>query len=227
LGNDGIPYLNPLSVTPGTTGALDHPFYRNTVPLSEENEAWTGAPRDLTDSQITALAESIVEQVKERGPFLSISDFINRRIGPNSDDRTMMGALQAAIEDQGSSLQGLVDTVGEVTFGSEAPRYWSQNLPNSIKQKPLAFAPGDLTQADILTSIGPLLSARSDTFVIRSLGSVTGPGTGGEETKAWCELIVQRMPEAVDPDPSDPYQTGPFGRQFRVMGIRYLNEDEL
>jgi hypothetical protein len=226
LGNDGIPYLDPTKPTVDeTTGALDFPYYRSSLPLGPEDEAWTGGPRNLTDAQMTALAESIVEQVKLRGPFLSISDFVNRRIG--SDNRAQMGAIQAAIDEQNNSIQDLVETVGDVTFPSgEGPRYWT-NLPNSIRQKPLAFAPGDLTQADILTTIGPLLSARSDTFVIRSYGSILNGQSGKPQAQAWCEMLVQRKPTAVQPDSADPYATGPFGRSFHIVGFRYLDPNDL
>ena len=44
--------------------------------------------RLLSDAEIRALATSIVKQVKLRGPFLSMSDFINRRLslGPMDSD---------------------------------------------------------------------------------------------------------------------------------------------
>jgi hypothetical protein len=230
--NDGIPYLDPedgfLDETGTKTGSLTHGYYRLSVPIGEEDVAWTGGPRDLTDSEVTSLAESIVEQVKSRGPFLSISDFVNRRIGPDSDDRTMMGAIQAAIEDQGAALQdNLVPNVGQVTFSSGEPLYWEDNLPQSVIDKPLAFAPGDLTQADILTSIAPLLTARSDTFMIRSMGSKEESEDADAISTAWVEMLVQRMPQAVDADQDDLYTTGPFGREFKIISMRYLDEEDI
>ncbi len=44
----------------------------------QEDSQWIGY-RVLEDVDITPLAEAIVEQVKSRGPFLSLSDFVNRR----------------------------------------------------------------------------------------------------------------------------------------------------
>ncbi|MGB0775360.1 MAG: hypothetical protein ACPGUY_05905, partial [Akkermansiaceae bacterium] len=71
--------------------------YNNGSPTSEE--AWTGY-RALTDAQIDALATAIVDEVKLRGPFVSLSDFVNRRLvsASSTDQETgLMGALDAAI----------------------------------------------------------------------------------------------------------------------------------
>lgn len=232
LNNEGIRYLDPTRVASDTTNPLSNPFYRHSVPLSQEDQPWTGAPRTLTDSEVTRLAEYMVEQVKARGPFLSISDFVNRRIGSDSDYRTMMGSIQAALllMEQNTTFENdLVDDIGEVFFapGEDAPRYWDQNLPPFAKEKPLAFAPGDLTQADVLTSIGPVLASRSDTFVIRSYGEAGVAAPANENTRAWVEMLVQRVPEALEADPLDPYTTGPFGRKFKILNMRYLDSSDL
>ena len=47
-----------------------------------ENPSWNTL-RKLKDEEINRLAYKIVEQVKLRGPFLSYSDFVNRRIQGN------------------------------------------------------------------------------------------------------------------------------------------------
>ena len=36
--------------------------------------------RSLSDAQVTDLAKQIVQQVKVRGPFLNMADFLNRRL---------------------------------------------------------------------------------------------------------------------------------------------------
>ena len=45
-------------------------------PLSEH--AWRGV-RKLSEEQIEKLAEEVVRQVKLRGPFLNMTEFINRQ----------------------------------------------------------------------------------------------------------------------------------------------------
>ena len=64
-----------------------------------DDQIWddNDTPSDLTDD--TGLAVEIVNQVKARGPFMSISDFVNRRIG--IDSRSYQGAIQEAIEQAG------------------------------------------------------------------------------------------------------------------------------
>ena len=53
--------------------------------------------------------------------------------------------------------------------------------------------------------------------------------------RAWCEAIVQRTPDFIDPQ--DPAETrledlasGPnqqFGRRFKIVGFRWLSPDEI
>ncbi|MEO8614675.1 MAG: hypothetical protein ABI600_06000 [Luteolibacter sp.] len=73
---------------------------------AESEEMWNGYRR-LTDTQIAALSKEIVVEVKRRGPFLSLADFVNRRLvipPSNSGAETdftktgLKGALQTAID---------------------------------------------------------------------------------------------------------------------------------
>jgi len=52
-------------------------------------------------------------------------------------------------------------------------------------------------QGDVLQSIGSVLTARSDTFVIRTYGEVLNPldSTAAPISRAWCEAVVQRLPD--------------------------------
>lgn len=94
---------------------------------------------------------------------------------------------------------------------------------------------GFLTQADMLQSLGPVLTARSDTFVIRAYGDVINPAIGGTtpDARAWCEAVVQRVPDYVD-STVDPWATPAagsdsetFGRRFKIVSFRWLSADDI
>jgi Arc/MetJ-type ribon-helix-helix transcriptional regulator len=93
--------------------------------------------------------------------------------------------------------------------------------------------PGWLTQADVLQVISPVISVRSDTFRIRAYGEVLD-SSGKVAAKAWCEAIVQRTPEFLDPSnvpETRPANLNPinakFGRRFSVVSFRWLNSNEI
>jgi hypothetical protein len=95
-------------------------------------------------------------------------------------------------------------------------------------------SPAWLTQADLLQSLGPVLSARSDTFRIRAYGESVNPDNGKVRARAWCEAIVQRMPEYLDasnraeilPDNLNPVNKK-FGRRLKMISFRWLSHDEI
>ena len=86
-------------------------------------------------------------------------------------------------------------------------------------------APAWLTQADVLQVIGPALSARSDTFVIRALGDA---GFAGEVRGAAClEAVVQRLPEPAAPGGAFSLNeianaSGRYGRRFKIISMRWV-----
>ncbi len=109
------------------------------------------------------------------------------------------------------------------------------NAPPSLANAASA-APGFLTQADLLQVLGPVLSARSDTFRVRTYGEVRNPVTNEVTGRAWCEAIVQRLPEylteSTDPHvhPSDAAvsaQDKRFGRRFSVVSFRWLSPSDI
>lgn len=238
----------------------------NPDPYNEST--WTGF-RALTEAQIQELAAQIVVEVKRRGPFLSLADFINRRlvesparVGVETDITRsgLKGTLQAAI-DNTSINQSFLNTykinkteyamanpTGEqIQYGSTYPKleYPLANGSALFGLKPdhnhwadskLVNVPTFLTQADMLQKIGQTLTARSDTFTIRSYGECREPGPNGKVlARAWCEAVVQRIPTplysaAADASGLDPDQTkvlGRFGRGFRVVSFRWLTPSEV
>ena len=95
----------------------------------------------------------------------------------------------------------------------------------------VAGGPVAAGQADVLQVIGPALSARSDSFVIRAYGDAID-ASGAITARAWCEAVVQRMPEPVAPDdtginPRDAGGDEDFGRKFVVASFRWLHPEEL
>jgi len=105
------------------------------------------------------------------------------------------------------------------------------HLPKHLLEGAVAW----LTQADILQALAPVLSARSDTFRIRSYGDARDPLTNTVSARAWCEVIVQRQPEWVNPadDPKlDPAsltrdENHAFGRRYRIVSFRWLDENDI
>ena len=94
--------------------------------------------------------------------------------------------------------------------------------------------PGQLLQGDILQALSPMMQVRSDCFTIRGYGEAKHPHTGEIEARAWCEAVVQRLPDPV-PNPestASPLKelaspTSPFGRQFRIVSFRWLAPEEI
>ncbi|WP_367872763.1 hypothetical protein [Luteolibacter sp. Populi] len=198
-----------------------------------DEAAWSGQ-RLFTREEIRKLAEAIVIEVKDRGPFLSLADFVNRRL--RDDETGDKGTLQAAIDRSG--VNSSFEQEWPLTR-TKLPDYNNEDhiqdptrLDQELKPATVAWgAPGFLTQADLLQFIGPVLSARSDSFVIRAYGSSL-PGKDGPPVEAWCEAVVQRTPAPVDGDslglnPRPGQGAGDFGRKFEVVRFRWLKREEV
>ena len=209
------------------------------------NTLWSGV-RALTDPQIQALATEIVLQVKRRGPFLSMADFLNRRLGANTLEFSRAGCLQAAIDR--TNINDSVKNAGvshTITAASITPAGTNVTikpppiLGNLVDATGTAWnttigAPGYLMQQDVVQAFSPVLTARSDTFMIRTYGEVANPATSQAVSKAWLEAVVQRLPEFVVP--SDPAETPltsinsdnqKLGRRFKVISMRWLSPNEI
>ena len=195
---------------------------------------WSGY-REFSDTEITTLATRIVEQVRQRGPFLSMSEFVNRQIGPNSIlSRT--GALQQAIDD--SHLNDSVFTKEiPITAGDVADAaLYDYKTVAAVEGNPAAGAPGWLSQGDVMKLLEPAATVRSDTFVIRTCGETTD-AAGKVIARAYAEAVMQRIPEYVDSAdrPSvnvyDVATASPmnklFGRRLNILSFRWLSASEI
>jgi hypothetical protein len=213
---------------------FNHPYgtigYGVNDATSGSSGDWSGL-RDLTEDQIRTLAEKTVDEVKARGPFLSMADFVNRRPNASAPGHQVLGALQAAID-----KSGLNDRFSGAGRGLTAADFQPLAGKDSVDSEPAAArsvgAPGHLRQAGILTALGSQISPRSDTFVIRAYGDHRDRTGTKVQSRAYCEAVVQRVPEFVDP--GDAPEATPvsavnraFGRQFRIVSFRWLNAEEI
>ena len=211
-----------------------------------EATEYTGYRR-FTDAQIDALARQMVEEIKARGPFLSLSEFINRRLtaDPGEENLARAGVIEAALlhlSEQGSSsenpyreLQSIADEVTDLPDGNH-----DYQFPYAALGSTAYGFPGWTRQADVLRPLAPILSARDDTFTIRAYGDVKDLN-GKVVAKAWCEAIVKRSADYVDSTDANTDLPGiggaedksvnsvnqAFGRRFEIVSFRWLSEDEV
>ena len=191
-----------------------------------KNRIWNSY-RKLTPGEIDALAEQIVVEVRERGPFLSMSDFVNRRL--DNGELAQKGALQAAIDR--TKLNEIMEANADMLATSDVDSYGWRNPAAVNGTTTGAGSPGEISQGDLLSAIGSFATVRSDTFRIRAFGDARDKDDK-VLARAWCEATVQRFPEYVDgtDKPEMVASTDAnkaFGRRFSVVAFRWLHPDEV
>lgn len=194
----------------------------------------------LSESQLELLAAAIVEQIKQRGPFLSLAEFLNRRLLDNPDPElkklAKAGVIEAALLELSEAADSPYSDI-KASYG-DASIINARAFPEAVEEGNVVYGyPGWIRQADILRPIAPILSARDDTFVIRAYGESKDPITGKTGASAWCEAVVQRRADYVDPVddatvlPSDATLSSEankrFGRRFTIVSFRWLAPDEV
>lgn len=280
--------------------SLEQISLANNPPSGTQADSFSGFRR-LNDAQLDALATEICRQVRLRGPFTSVSQFVNRTLA-TLDNRTRSlsrsGALQTAIDEGGLNINNAGDrsifsaalnpTRDRVTlqtknglprsdFDGPIETLWGRNfrpadalssmpdwgntsdgghygsIASIISDRQIlddpAFRseqgyrstsiPGWLTQADVLQVIGPSITARSDTFRIRTYGESIN-AAGQVVARAYCEAIVQRFPDYVDPKnlahereilSTNTSELTPinltYGRKFEIVSFRWLAPEEV
>jgi len=211
--------------------------------------------RVFTEEMLDELAEEMVKQVRKRGPFLSLSEFVNRQLANNtSDNLALAGAVQSALnvlaakdnddpnaidykgknpytvlQDESSNAGLSVLNAAGKGAGSEF-HFFSK----ASEGKSVYGLPGWPRQADILRPLAPILSARDDTFTIRAYGDARD-ASGTIIARATCEAVVRRQREFVSPAEDAADITGPptakankdFGRRFEIISFRWLHADEV
>ena len=253
--NQCIPYIRNTGDAWGITlsAETDHVASRFSIPgdveagsapaagVFPEATEFTGY-RKLDDKFLDALAAEVVVQVRKRGPFLSLAEFINRQL---SDEKTLAvaGALQAALNTLTTSsgatnslsvIQQLSHASGAaVPQGTEAKDQTGYVFPEAAEGYNTYGVPGWTRQADILRPLAPILSARDDTFTIRAYGDARD-AQGKVLARSVCEAVVRRTREFVDPADDAAILTAPtkalnktFGRRYEIVSFRWLSPNEV
>jgi hypothetical protein len=221
--SDGIPVI----AHHGPRNLVADPESLNDVKTEAQ---WDGR-RVLSDEEVETLAEAMVREVRIRGPFLSLADFINRRVG---NDRALAraGAIQSALDSSTATINECYNSGPRaMTSASGANRGFG--FPEAEEGASAYGIPGVVKQGDILTPIAPFISVRSDTFLIRAYGDCTD-AAGNVLARAWCEAEVQRGHEFMD-DADSPTTAEAslnstnrlLGRRCRIVSFRWLTPSEI
>jgi hypothetical protein len=184
------------------------------------------------------LAENIVGQVRARGPFLSLSEFVNRQL-TNDNNLALAGAIQTALNALTADANlNPFETMQNESVASVANPFapgpkTGYVFPEAAVGHNTYGLPGWTRQADILRPLAPILSARDDTFTIRAYGDARSPD-GKVIAKAWCEATIRRTRDFIDPADAAEITTQPlspanqrYGRKFQIISFRWLNANEV
>jgi hypothetical protein len=192
--------------------------------------------RSVDGSFLDALAEEIVRQVRLRGPFLSLAEFVNRQL--SAGDLALAGTLQAALNEVTktaannpfAAIQALSTTSLAVPERAADAEY---KFPAAAAGKSAYGLPGWTRQADILRPLAPILAVRDDTFTIRGYGDARD-AKGRVLASAVCEAVVRRTRDFIDPADAADLTEPPalpanqtFGRRFQLISLRWLAPDEV
>lgn len=228
---------------------------------------WAGGPATIGDTHSGTTVEKLVRWQRYLGPLQHAIDRASRNaalvdLRPDDGINNRLTSLKAPgynnigpadtleLSDRDNVFFSRAAAGGYSDFATAAGRLDPDvDTPISLNSSN-AGAPGYLTQADILQALGPVLTARSDTFRIRVYGEAINPvlddpGTPAVESsaitaRAWAEVVVQRVPEHLDStvnaetSPLDASLTAEqhrslatFGRRYQVVSFRWLEPNDI
>lgn len=258
--NQQIPYMGSTG-RPELAAATDYGFSRFSIAGDVEskqsgtsgsfvgNAEYVGY-RVFSGPQLDLLAEEIVKQVRLRGPFLSLAEFVNRQL--SSGEPALAGAIQTALNKLETSPQnpfGMLQR--DLTPDGLGTNVATANPPGGATGYEFLGAaqgyniyglPGWTRQADVLRPLAPILSARDDTFTIRAYGDARDVTGNIVKARAVCEATIRRSRDFVDASddaafadisnssgslPSRKEVNANFGRRFEIVSFRWLAENEI
>ncbi len=249
--NQKVPFLKDTGAawSVDLSGQSDYAFSRFSIAGDAEAKstgssgAFPGANefvgyRILDEKVIDALATEVVKQVRLRGPFLSLSEFVNRQL--SSGDLALAGTIQAALNEIAKSAAtnpysgmtfGDFDNPSSATPASAASAEYK--FPDAAIGQATYGLPGWTRQADVLRALAPTLTARDDTFTLRAYGDARDK-SGNITARATCEAVVVRTRNYLDPADLAEVTGNPtrqinqiYGRRFQIVSMRWLSPSEI
>lgn len=205
---------------------ITHTPYLSGQPGSA-NGFWQGW-RQISAAELDRLAEEIVQEVRARGPFRSMAEFVNRSPRSSQIEHQRKGAIQAALDR--SLNANFPNSIGKASTTPQGSQF-----SNAVSNETTATAnAGHVLQGDLLQALAPILQVRSDTFKIRTCGE-TLDLNGKVLARAWCEAVVQRRADYLDHrdlshlQPSELTQeiNRVFGRRYHLISFRWLSVAEI
>ncbi|MDP0495667.1 MAG: hypothetical protein Q7Q73_05615 [Verrucomicrobiota bacterium JB024] len=185
------------------------------------------------DTSVVDSADPCIQRFAYEGPlqFAIDQSSINGTPAINADGEAQRGVADGLWTPAGGGVDYIEsDEPGD---GGDVSPYRAESVA-AVANRPYAEGiPGYLTQADVLAKIGPAITARGDTFTIRAYGAVHDDLSGATQAEAYCEMVVQRVPEYVDSASDAPYEAPTsainqeFGRRFEIISFRWLNNDSI
>jgi len=199
-----LPYGSPKIQNQLADSGMDSNDDRNKVLYRQGVRAIDNGGTDA-DSEIHTLAQSIVSGIRTTVSGSAPDHFPIRSIR----DLINLGVIDTAIQDPSVGSGGL-----------------------GINSQLDPINPGYLRQSDVFALLGPQMTVRSDTFVIRCYGEATHPRSQKTLARAYGEAVVQRYPDyMVDSDRPELDPTEminiTLGRRYRIVSFRWLQPFEI
>jgi hypothetical protein len=249
--NQKVPFIKDTGTawSVDLSSQADYPFARFSIAGDSEAKtagssgAFPGAAefsgyRILDEKQLDALATEIVKQVRLRGPFLSLSEFVNRQLS-SDNNLALAGTIQSALNEIAKSsatnpYATIISTNPNPSSATPAAYGDAEyKFPLAAEGQATYGLPGWTRQADVLRPLAPILNARDDTFTIRAYGDARDK-SGNITARATCEAVVVRTRNYVDPSDLAELTGTPakqinqvYGRRFQIVSMRWLSPSEI
>ena len=229
--NQSIVGVNPSRLSKKTYSDAGIPFVDHFIPSDNVDKLYTGHLR-FEDDEIMTLSVNLTDEVKKRGVARSLSKFVNRDL-QGSQEEQQLGRIDAAIRK--SNLNSSPTTLYEDRYSQKNdPRPSARMFKDSMVKDSEAGLPGYFKQQDILRPLSPIMTTRGDTFTIRSYGETIDPISGNVSGKAWCETIIQRVPEYINDVLNSPWDLPNedsaneiYGRKLKIVSFRWLKAEDV